>query len=168
MAGLRFENIKKCYDDKIVAVNNFNLEVKDGEFIVLVGPSGCGKSTLLRMIAGLEGITEGELYIDDKLVNSTAPSDRDIAMVFQNYALYGNMTLYENMGFSLTVRHKDSDEIHEKVMKAADIVELTEELNRKPSQISGGKVSESHWAVLSYAARKFFCWMSRYPIWMQS
>jgi multiple sugar transport system ATP-binding protein len=91
------------------------------------------------MIAGLEDITEGELYIDDKLVNSIAPSDRDIAMVFQNYALYGNMTLYENMGFSLTVRHKDSDEIHEKVMKAADIVELTEELNRKPSQISGGQ-----------------------------
>jgi multiple sugar transport system ATP-binding protein len=139
MAGLQFKNIKKCYDNKFVAVNNFNLDIEDGEFIVLVGPSGCGKSTLLRMIAGLEGITEGELYIDNKCVNDVAPSNRDIAMVFQNYALYGNMTVYENMGFSLTVRHNDEDVIHEKVMEASEVVNLKKELNRKPANLSGGQ-----------------------------
>ena len=139
MAGLRCVNLKKCYDGKVVAVKDINLDIEDGEFIVLVGPSGCGKSTLLRMIAGLEGITEGELYIDDKCVNKLAPSNRDIAMVFQNYALYGNMSVYENMGFSLTVRHKDSDEIHQKVMEAANIVELSQVLNRRPANLSGGQ-----------------------------
>lgn len=139
MAGLRCVNIRKCYDGKVNAVQNFNLNIRDGEFIVLVGPSGCGKSTLLRMIAGLESITEGELYIDDKCVNKIAPSDRDIAMVFQNYALYGNMSVYENMGFSLTVRHRDTDTIHEKVMEAAEVVELSDVLNRRPANLSGGQ-----------------------------
>ena len=139
MAGLKLVNIQKQYDNGFVAVHDFNLEIKDGEFIVLVGPSGCGKSTLLRMIAGLEGISEGKLYIDDECVNLVAPSNRNIAMVFQNYALYGNMTVYENMGFSLTVRHKDSDEIHEKVMKAANVVDLEQVLNRIPANLSGGQ-----------------------------
>lgn len=139
MAGLKLVNIQKQYDNGFVAVHDFNLEIKDGEFIVLVGPSGCGKSTLLRMIAGLEGISEGKLYIEDECVNLVAPSNRDIAMVFQNYALYGNMTVYENMGFSLTVRHKDSDEIHEKVMKAANVVDLEQVLNRVPANLSGGQ-----------------------------
>lgn len=139
MAGLRCVNIKKCYDNSVIAVQDFNLDIIDGEFIALVGPSGCGKSTLLRMIAGLEGITDGELYIGDKLVNQEAPSNRDIAMVFQNYALYGNMTVYDNMGFSLTVRHKKSDEIHEKVIEAANIVNLETVLNRLPANLSGGQ-----------------------------
>ncbi len=139
MAGLRCVNLKKCFDNSVVAVQDFNLDVEDGEFIVLLGPSGCGKSTVLRMMAGLEGITEGELYIGDKYVNTLAPSDRDIAMVFQNYALYGNMTVYENIGFSLMVRHQNSDIIHEKTMKAADIVELSRVLNSKPANLSGGQ-----------------------------
>ncbi|MDF2473144.1 MAG: sugar transporter ATP-binding protein [Anaerocolumna sp.] len=139
MAGLRCINLKKCYDNNVVAVQGFNLDIKDGEFIVLLGPSGCGKSTALRMIAGLEKITDGELFIGDKLVNTLAPSDRDIAMVFQNYALYGNMTVYENIGFSLTIRHQDTDVIHEKTIKAAEVVELSRVLNNKPANLSGGQ-----------------------------
>jgi multiple sugar transport system ATP-binding protein len=139
MADLIMRDINKIYKGGFHAVHDFNLEVKDGEFIVLVGPSGCGKSTMLRMIAGLETISSGELLMDGKVVNNMAPSDRDIAMVFQNYALYSNMTVYENMGFSLTIRHEHSDKIHEEVMKAADIVELFEVLNRKPKALSGGQ-----------------------------
>jgi multiple sugar transport system ATP-binding protein len=115
------------------------MDIEHGEFVVLVGPSGCGKSTMLRMICGLETITNGDLYINQKRVNDVAPADRDIAMVFQNYALYSHMTTYENMGFSLTVRHKDGDEIHQKVMEAAKMVELTDLLNRKPNNLSGGQ-----------------------------
>ncbi len=139
MAGLNCININKVYDKKVHAVKDFNLEIKDGEFIVLVGPSGCGKSTLLRMISGLESITSGELYIGDKKVNHLAPSDRDIAMVFQNYALYGHMTVYENMGFSFIIRHQDSDVMHDKVIEASDIVGLHSLLNRKPGNLSGGQ-----------------------------
>jgi len=123
----------------VVAVQQFNLEIADKEFIVLVGPSGCGKSTTLRMVAGLEEITEGELWIGDKMVNDVAPKDRDIAMVFQNYALYPHMTVYDNMAFALKLRKVPKGEIDKKVKQAAEILEITEYLNRKPKALSGGQ-----------------------------
>ncbi len=123
----------------VVAVQEFNLEIADKEFIVLVGPSGCGKSTTLRMVAGLEEITEGELYIDGKLMNDVAPKDRDIAMVFQNYALYPHMTVYENMAFSLKLRKERKDVIDQKVREAAEILDITQYLDRKPKALSGGQ-----------------------------
>ncbi len=139
MASLSLKNLNKIYDNKVQAVFDFNLDVKDGELIVLVGPSGCGKSTTLRMIAGLEDITSGQLIIDGKDVTQMPAKDRDIAMVFQNYALYGHMTVYENMAFSLTLRHEHPNVIHEKVMAAAEILGLTDQLNKKPKQLSGGQ-----------------------------
>ena len=166
MASLTLKNIKKIYpfsgddtkkkkkkkgdepekknnlqitDKGVVAVQEFNLDIKDKEFIVLVGPSGCGKSTTLRMIAGLEEISEGELYIGDRLVNDVAPKDRDIAMVFQNYALYPHMTVYENMAFALKLRHAPKDEIDRKVKEAAEILDITQYLGRKPKALSGGQ-----------------------------
>ena len=123
----------------VVAVQQFNLEIADKEFIVLVGPSGCGKSTTLRMVAGLEEITEGELWIDNKMVNDVAPKDRDIAMVFQNYALYPHMTVYDNMAFALKLRKTPKGEIDKKVKQAAEILEITEYLGRKPKALSGGQ-----------------------------
>ena len=123
----------------VVAVQEFNLDIADKEFIVLVGPSGCGKSTTLRMIAGLEEISEGELYIDGKLMNDVAPKDRDIAMVFQNYALYPHMTVYENMAFSLKLRKEKKDVIDQKVRQAAEILDITQYLDRKPKALSGGQ-----------------------------
>ena len=126
-------------DEGVVAVQQFSLEIADKEFIVLVGPSGCGKSTTLRMIAGLEEISEGELYIGDRLVNDVAPKDRDIAMVFQNYALYPHMTVYENMAFALKLRHAPKDEIDKKVKEAAEILDITQYLGRKPKALSGGQ-----------------------------
>ena len=166
MATLTLKNIKKVYpysgDDRkkkkkkkgdepekktnlqiteegVVAVQSFNLEVKDKEFVVLVGPSGCGKSTTLRMIAGLEEISDGELYIDDKLVNNIAPKDRDIAMVFQNYALYPHMTVRENMAFALKMHKFPKEEIEARVQRAAEILDITQYLNRKPKALSGGQ-----------------------------
>ena len=162
MASVTLKNIKKIYpntekkkkkkgepeerkvnlqitDEGVVAVQEFSLDIKDREFIVLVGPSGCGKSTTLRMIAGLEEITDGELYIGDRLVNDVAPKDRDIAMVFQNYALYPHMTVYENMAFSLKLKKVPKDEIKRKVMEAAEILGITEYLDRKPKALSGGQ-----------------------------
>ena len=165
MASLTLKNIKKIYpfngddakkkkkkgdepekkvnlqitDKGVVAVQEFNLEIKDKEFIVLVGPSGCGKSTTLRMIAGLEEISEGELYIGDRLVNDVAPKDRDIAMVFQNYALYPHMTVYDNMAFALKLRHTPKAEIDAKVKEAAEILDITQYLGRKPKALSGGQ-----------------------------
>ena len=126
-------------DKGVVAVQDFNLEIADKEFIVLVGPSGCGKSTTLRMVAGLEEITSGELYIDGKLVNDVAPKDRDIAMVFQSYALYPHMTVYDNMAFSLKMKHTPKAEIDRKVREAAEILDITEYLQRKPKALSGGQ-----------------------------
>ena len=126
-------------DQGVVAVQEFNLDIADREFIVLVGPSGCGKSTTLRMVAGLEDISEGELYIDGKLMNSVAPKDRDIAMVFQNYALYPHMTVYENMAFSLRLRKESKEEIDKKVRAAAEILDITQYLDRKPKALSGGQ-----------------------------
>ena len=126
-------------DEGVVAVQQFSLEIADKEFIVLVGPSGCGKSTTLRMIAGLEEISEGELYIGDRLVNDVAPKDRDIAMVFQNYALYPHMTVYDNMAFSLKLKKTPKAEIDRKVREAAEILDITQYLNRKPKALSGGQ-----------------------------
>ncbi len=126
-------------DEGVVAVQQFSLDIKDKEFIVLVGPSGCGKSTTLRMVAGLEEISDGELLIDGKLVNDIPPKDRDIAMVFQNYALYPHMTVYENMAFSLKLRHVPKAEIDKKVREAAEILDITQYLNRKPKALSGGQ-----------------------------
>ena len=131
-------NLQKT-DKGIVAVQQFNLDIADQEFIVLVGPSGCGKSTTLRMIAGLEEISEGELYIDGKLMNDVAPKDRDIAMVFQNYALYPHMTVYENMAFSLKLRKVPKAEIDKKVREAAEILDITQYLGRRPKALSGGQ-----------------------------
>ena len=166
MASLTLKNVKKIYpfngddakkskkkkdepekkkvnlqitDKGVVAVQEFNLEIADKEFIVLVGPSGCGKSTTLRMIAGLEEISEGELYIGDRLVNDVAPKDRDIAMVFQNYALYPHMTVYENMAFALKLRHTPKDQIDKAVKEAAEILDITQYLGRKPKALSGGQ-----------------------------
>jgi multiple sugar transport system ATP-binding protein len=126
-------------DEGVVAVQAFNLDIADKEFIVLVGPSGCGKSTTLRMVAGLEEISDGELYIDGKLMNDVAPKDRDIAMVFQNYALYPHMTVYENMAFSLKLRKEKKDVIDKKVREAAEILDITQYLDRKPKALSGGQ-----------------------------
>ena len=126
-------------DEGVVAVQEFDLDIADKEFVVLVGPSGCGKSTTLRMVAGLEEITAGELLIDGKLMNDVAPKDRDIAMVFQNYALYPHMTVYENMAFSLKLRHTPKDEIDRKVREAAEILDITQYLERKPKALSGGQ-----------------------------
>ena len=126
-------------DEGVVAVQEFSLDIADKEFIVLVGPSGCGKSTTLRMVAGLEEISGGELIIDGKVMNDVAPKDRDIAMVFQNYALYPHMTVYENMAFSLKLRHTPKDEIDRKVREAAEILDITQYLDRKPKALSGGQ-----------------------------
>lgn len=139
MASVKLEHIYKVYTGGVKAVSDMTLDIKDGEFIVFVGPSGCGKSTTLRMIAGLEQITAGELYIGDQIVNDVEPKDRDIAMVFQNYALYPQMTVYENMAFGLRLRHIPSDVIQTKVMWAANILGLTEMLDRKPKAMSGGQ-----------------------------
>jgi multiple sugar transport system ATP-binding protein len=139
MASLSLQNICKVYDAGNLAVENFGIEIKDGEFIVLVGPSGCGKSTTLRMIAGLESISSGKLFIDGKDVTDKAAKERDIAMVFQNYALYGQMTVYQNMGFSLMLQKADPELIHVKVMAAAKMLGLTEQLNKKPGALSGGQ-----------------------------
>ena len=139
MAKLRLEHIYKVYPNGTKAVSDFTMDIEDKEFIVFVGPSGCGKSTTLRMIAGLEDISAGELYIGDKIVNDVEPKDRDIAMVFQNYALYPHMTVYENMAFGLKLRHVPNSEIHEKVIWAAKVLDLTEYLDRKPKAMSGGQ-----------------------------
>ncbi|MBS4537423.1 sn-glycerol-3-phosphate ABC transporter ATP-binding protein UgpC [Clostridium sp. D2Q-11] len=139
MAGLTFKNIEKIYPGNVKAVDDFNLEIKDKEFIVLVGPSGCGKSTTLRMVAGLEEISNGELYIGEKLVNDIPPKNRDIAMVFQNYALYPHMTVYDNMAFGLKLRKTPKNEIDEKVKEAAQILGIENLLERKPKALSGGQ-----------------------------
>lgn len=139
MATVKLENICKSYDNGFQAAKNVNIDIEDKEFIVLVGPSGCGKSTTLRMIAGLEDITSGTLKIDDRVVNDAEPKDRDIAMVFQNYALYPHMSVYDNMSFSLKLRKMDKQEIDKKVKEAAKILQLENLLDRKPKALSGGQ-----------------------------
>ncbi len=139
MASLSLKNINKVYPNGFVAVKDFNLEIEDKEFIIFVGPSGCGKSTTLRMIAGLEDISSGELRIGDKLVNDVEPKDRDIAMVFQNYALYPHMTVYDNMAFGLKLRKVPKEQIDKMVREAAKILDLEALLDRKPKALSGGQ-----------------------------
>ena len=139
MSTVSLQHIFKIYDGNVTAVSDFNLEIADKEFIVLVGPSGCGKSTTLRMVAGLEEISKGELRIDDRLVNDVEPKDRDIAMVFQSYALYPHMTVRENMEFPLKLRKMDKAEIERRVNQAAEILDITQYLDRKPKALSGGQ-----------------------------
>ena len=139
MASVQLENVSKIYPNGVKAVKDFNLDVEDKEFIIFVGPSGCGKSTTLRMIAGLEDISEGTLKIDGKVMNNVEPKDRDIAMVFQNYALYPHMTVFDNMAFGLNLRKVPKDEIKKKVDEAADILGLKPYLDRKPKALSGGQ-----------------------------
>ncbi len=139
MASITLTNIKKTYEDGITVIDNLNLEIKDKEFIILVGPSGCGKSTTLRMIAGLEEITDGELKIGEKVVNNVSPKDRDIAMVFQSYALYPHMSVYKNMAFGLKNRKVPKEEIDKKVLAAAKMLDIESFLNRKPRALSGGQ-----------------------------
>ena len=139
MASLSLKGVKKVYSGNVTAVSDFNLEIADKEFIIFVGPSGCGKTTTLRMIAGLEEITEGELYIGDRLVNDVEPKDRDIAMVFQNYALYPHMTVYDNMAFGLKLRKTPKEEIERRVREAAKILGIEALLDRRPKALSGGQ-----------------------------
>lgn len=145
MANIVFKNVTKTYppmtkkEKSVQAVKDFNLEVKDKEFVVFVGPSGCGKSTTLRMLAGLEDISGGEIFIDGRLINNVKPKDRDIAMVFQNYALYPHMTVFDNMAFSLKLKHVPKNEVRERVYKAAEILNITALLDRKPKALSGGQ-----------------------------
>ena len=139
MASIKFENIKKIYKPNNVVVKDFSLNIEDGEFVVLVGPSGCGKSTLLRMIAGLETPTEGNILINNKIVNAISPKDRNVAMVFQNYALYPHMSVFDNLSFGLRLRKFSKVEIRERVHKAAEILKITSLLGRKPKQLSGGE-----------------------------
>ena len=139
MATVELRHINKIYDNNVQAVFDFNLKIKDREFIVFVGPSGCGKTTTLRMVAGLEEISSGELLIDDVVMNDVAPKDRNIAMVFQSYALYPHMTVYNNMSFGLKLRKFARDEIDRRVKRAAEILGLTPYLDRKPKALSGGQ-----------------------------
>ena len=139
MASVKLTDVKKVYDNKVTAVHDFNLEIADKEFVVFVGPSGCGKSTTLRMIAGLEDISGGTVEIDGVVVNDLQPKDRDIAMVFQNYALYPHMTVYDNIAFSLRLKKMPEDQVYEKVTNAAEILGITEYLTRKPRALSGGQ-----------------------------
>ena len=160
MASLSLRHIYKIYPGNVTAVKDVNIEIKDKEFIVLVGPSGCGKSTTLRMIAGLEEISKGELYIGDRLVNDIAPKDRDIAMVFQNYALYPHMTVYENMAFGLKLRKVPKDEIDRKVKEAAKILDL--------SHLPVVRDSVLLWVVQSSGIRRSSCWTNRFLTWTQN
>ncbi len=139
MATLSFKQVKKVYPGGVEVIHGVDLDVKDGEFIVIVGPSGCGKSTLMRMVAGLESVTSGNIEIDGKVVNNLEPADRDIAMVFQNYALYPHMSVYENMAYGLKIRKLSKEEIDKRVQAAAKILELGHLLERRPRQLSGGQ-----------------------------
>lgn len=139
MGKIQFKNVNKIYPNGFHAIHDFNLTIDEGEFIVFVGPSGCGKSTVLRMLGGLEQISSGEVILDGKVVNKCPPVERDIAIVFQDYALYSNMSVYENVGISMKVQHEKDTVILDKVLEAADTVEITEYLNRLPKQLSGGQ-----------------------------
>lgn len=139
MPVLRLENINKVYPNGFHAVHDFSITINDGEFVSLVGPSGCGKSTLLRMIAGLEEITDGNFYIDDKLVNDLSPVDRNVSMVFQDYALYGNLTVYDNVGMSMSLKHEDPVKIYDSVMNTSEYLGVKQYLKRYPNQLSGGQ-----------------------------
>ena len=166
MAGLSLRNINKVYPNGFHAVKDFNLEIEDKEFIIFVGPSGCGKTTTLRMIAGLEEISSGELEIDGRLVNDVEPKDRDIAMVFQNYALYPHMTVYDNMAFGLKLRKVPKNEIDRMVREAAKILDLEALLDRKPKALSGGQRQRVAMDVLSFVILRYSLWTNLYQTWM--
>jgi sn-glycerol 3-phosphate transport system ATP-binding protein len=160
MAALSLKGVRKSYDGKQHVLHGIDVEIADGEFVVLVGPSGCGKSTLLRMIAGLETVTDGEIAIGDRVVNALEPKDRDIAMVFQNYALYPHMTVAQNMGYGLKIRGIERATIDSRVAAAAKILELEPLLARRPRELSASG-SASRWAVRSCASRRCSCSTSR-------
>src|SRR3954464_3303363 len=145
MAEITFDNVSKIYDDGFRAVSDLNLDVQDGEFVVFVGPSGCGKTTALRMIAGLEEVSEGDIRIGDRVVNNIPPGARDVAMVFQNYALYPHMAVAENIGFALKLRKVPKKEPKKRIAQTADIIGLTDHPDRKPRQLSGG---HRHWVAM--------------------
>ena len=156
MADVNIRDVHKSFG-KSEVIHGISCNIKDGEFIVILGPSGCGKSTVLRMVAGLEVITSGEIFIEGRVVNRLEPADRDIAMVFQNYALYPHMTVYKNMAYGLKIRRMPKDEIDKRVRGAAEILELTELLDRKPRQLSGGgKGNGLQWADVLCANPRYF------------
>ena len=168
MASVTLKNVYKIYSGGVTAVTDFCLDIEDKEFIILVGPSGCGKSTTLRMIAGLEEISKGELYIGDQLANDVAPKDRDIAMVFQNYALYPHMTVYDNMAFGLKLRKTPKDEIKRRVEEAARILDISHLLDRSRRLFPVVRDSVLLLAVLLSVTRKSSCSTSRFPTWTLS
>jgi sn-glycerol 3-phosphate transport system ATP-binding protein len=166
MATITLDRVGKTYPGGVAAVQDISVAIADGEFLVLVGPSGCGKSTLLRMLAGLETITDGTVKIGDRVVNMVEPADRDIAMVFQNYALYPHMTVRDNLAYGLKNRGTPKAEIARRVAEAAKILEIGAYLDRKPRALSGGQ--RQRVAVPLCANRRRFCLMNRYPIWTPS
>ena len=168
MASVKLQGITKKYPGGVIAVSDFNLEIQDKEFIILVGPSGCGKTTTLRMIAGLEEITGGELYIGDRYINDVAPRDRDIAMVFQNYALYPHMSVFENMAFGLRLRKTPKEEIKRRVEEAAKILDISHLLDRKPRALSGGQRQRVALGRAIVRNPKVSCLTSRSPTLTQS
>ena len=163
MASLSLKGVQKIYPNGFHAVKDFNLEIADKEFIIFVGPSGCGKSTTLRMIAGLEDISDGVFKIDGKVMNDVEPKDRDIAMVFQNYALYPHMTVYDNMAFGLKLRKVPKAEIDKKVREAARILDLDKLLDRKPRLFREDKDSVLPWDVPLFVIRKYSLWTNLFP-----
>jgi len=167
MAEIRYEHVSKSFDDNTV-VDDLDLSIADGELMVLVGPSGCGKTTALRMLAGLEELDSGDIVIDGEVVNDLEPRDRDVAMVFQNYALYPHLSVFQNMAFGLRLHHEAKDEIERRVREAARVLELEELLERKPKQLSGGQRQRVAMAGPSCASRKSSSWTSRSPTWTPS
>ena len=168
MATLSFRKVKKTYAGNVPVIHGIDMDVKDGEFIVIVGPSGCGKSTLMRMVAGLESVTSGEILIDDQVVNHLEPAERDIAMVFQNYALYPHMTVFENMAYGLKIRKFSKEEIKKRVDAAAQILELGHLLDRRPRALPAASASAWPWAAPSCANPRSSCSTSRCRTWMPS
>lgn len=167
MATVTIKDVIKRYGN-VRVMHGVSVDIEDGEFVVLVGPSGCGKSTLLRMLAGLEEISDGTISIGERVVNNIPPKERDIAMVFQSYALYPHKTVYDNIGFPLKMAKRSASEIDEKVTKAADILDLTKYLKRYPKELSGANASVSPWAVPLCGIRKSSCSTNRCPTLMQS
>ena len=168
MADVAIKELIKSYDKKQNILDHINLEIKDGELMVFVGPSGCGKSTLLRTIAGLESITDGEISISGRRVNNLPPQQRNIAMVFQNYALYPHMSVRDNMSFPLRMQKMPVQDITRQVETVAEQLDITPLLHKKPKQLSGGSGSGWLWAGLWCGSRRFFSWMNRSPTWMPS
>jgi len=168
VATVELKNLTKIYGKDTQVIKDLDLAIKDGEFLVLVGPSGCGKSTTLRMIAGLEEVTAGEIFIDDRKVNDVPPKDRDIAMVFQNYALYPHMTVFDNMAFGLKLRKFPKNEILARVQEAAEILEINDLLKRKPKQLSGGQRQRVALGRSIVRQPKVFLFDEPSPIWMRN